>query len=75
MHELSVTQAILGIALRNAAKSNAIRVTGLNITIGDLSSFVDDSIQFYWDLISKGTLCEGRCTSPKSLGPEHLKGL
>jgi len=59
VHELSVTESILEIALRSAVGSDAIRVTRINITIGDLSSFVDDSIRFYWDLISQGTLCEG----------------
>jgi hydrogenase nickel incorporation protein HypA/HybF len=59
MHELSITQAILDIALRHATASKAARVTHLNITIGELSSFVDDSIQFYWDLISQGTPCAG----------------
>ena len=59
MHELSITEAILDIALRHAAASKVARVTHLNITIGEFSSFVDDSIQFYWDLISQGTVCAG----------------
>jgi hydrogenase nickel incorporation protein HypA/HybF len=59
MHELSVTESILEIALRHAQKAGAIRVTDLNLVIGQLSSLVDDSVQFYWDIISQGTLAEG----------------
>lgn len=58
MHELSVTQSLLDIALRHAEKAEAKRVTDLNIVIGDLSSMVDDSIQFYWDVIAAGTIAE-----------------
>lgn len=59
MHELAVTESILAIALRHAKQANAVRVTGLNLALGQLSSMVDDSVQFYWDTISQGTLCEG----------------
>lgn len=59
MHELAVTQSILETAERHAREAAAWRVNRLHLVIGELSSFVDDSIQFYWDLISKGTLCEG----------------
>jgi len=58
MHELSITESILEIATRHAIKSNAKKVTLINITIGNLSSIVDDSVQFYWDIIAKGTICE-----------------
>jgi len=59
MHELSVTQSLLDLSTRHAQKARARRVTRLNLVIGTLSSFVDDSIQFYWDIISRGTVCEG----------------
>ncbi|BAJ63810.1 hydrogenase maturation nickel metallochaperone HypA [Anaerolinea thermophila] len=59
MHELSVTEHILNLALQYAEKNQATRVTDIYLVIGRLSSFVDDSIQFYWDLISQNTLCEG----------------
>jgi hydrogenase nickel incorporation protein HypA/HybF len=59
MHELSVTESILEICTRNARQSGASRVTTINLTIGRLSSIVDDSVQFYWDIISEGTLCAG----------------
>jgi hydrogenase nickel incorporation protein HypA/HybF len=59
MHELSVTESILEISLRHANKVNAIRITNLYLVIGQLASIIDDSVQFYWDIISKGTLAEG----------------
>ncbi len=59
MHELAITESILNIAVRHARQARAARVTDLHLVIGQLSSIVDDSVQFYWDLISQGTLCEG----------------
>ncbi len=59
MHELAVTENILNIASQHARQANAVRVTSLQLVIGQLSSIVDDSVRFYWDIISAGTLCEG----------------
>ncbi|MBE0699625.1 MAG: hydrogenase maturation nickel metallochaperone HypA [Anaerolineaceae bacterium] len=59
MHELSVTESILEIAERYARQNEAKRVTELYLVIGRLASIVDDSVQFYWDIISQDTLCAG----------------
>lgn len=59
MHELPVTQNILDITLQHARQANAKRVLRINITIGELSSIIDDSVQFYWDIIAKDTIAEG----------------
>jgi hydrogenase nickel incorporation protein HypA/HybF len=58
MHELSVTESLLKIAVYHAEEAKAQRVTDLHIVIGDLASMVDDSIQFYWEIIAKGTIAE-----------------
>ena len=55
MHELSVTQNILDIAIKNAGSR---KVKQINLVIGQYSSMVDDSVQFYWDLISKDTAAQ-----------------
>ena len=59
MHELAVTQSVLDIVLRHADQAKAKRVTDIHIVIGELSTNVDDSVQFYWDIIAKGTIAEG----------------
>ena len=58
MHELAITQQILNLALRHAQEANASRVTDLHLEVGALSTIVDDSVQFYWDTICQGTICE-----------------
>jgi hydrogenase nickel incorporation protein HypA/HybF len=59
LHELPVTESILEIALRHAQEAGAKRITDLNLVIGQFSTLVDDSIQFYWDIIAKDTPAEG----------------
>lgn len=59
MHELAVTQNILEIALKHGSLSRASRITDLYIVIGQLSSIIDDSVQFFWDLVAKETIAEG----------------
>ena len=59
MHELPVTQSLLEIAIRHAQSSNAKRIISLNIVVGQLATIVDDSVQFYWDLIAEDTIAQG----------------
>lgn len=59
MHELPITENILEIALRYAKQSNAKKIKTIYLVIGQLASIVDDSIQFYWDIIAKDTIAEG----------------
>jgi len=59
VHELAVTQSLLDIAIKHAEKANAERITDLYLVIGQLSSIIDDSVQFYWDFVSEGSVAEG----------------
>lgn len=58
MHELSITESLLNTACEYAEKNQAKRVTALNLVIGELSGVIDESVQFYWDMISENTVCE-----------------
>jgi hydrogenase nickel incorporation protein HypA/HybF len=59
MHELAVTQGILDISLRHAEQAHARKITDINLVIGQFSSIVDDSVQFYWDIVAEGTIAQG----------------
>lgn len=59
MHELAVTENILDITLRHAQEAAATSVTDIYLVVGELSSIVDESVQFYWDIISEDSLAAG----------------
>lgn len=56
MHELSVSSAIVDTAIKHAAGRS---VTVVTVRIGHLRQVVPDSLAFYFDLVCRGTACEG----------------
>ena len=58
MHELPITESILEIALRHAQSVDATRIQNIYLVIGQLSTVVDESVQFYWGLVAEGTIAE-----------------
>ena len=56
MHEFSITESILSIALEKAEENRAKRITKINIHIGDLSGIVDECVEFYFPILSKDTI-------------------
>jgi hydrogenase nickel incorporation protein HypA/HybF len=59
LHELFVSQSLLQLALQHAEKASAVRINAIDLLIGELSSIIDDSVAFHWDIISQGTIAEG----------------
>lgn len=70
MHELSVTEGLLNIITDQVKGTDVTRVYQVNLVIGDLASIVDESVQFYFDILSKGTVAEGAALSIDRVAPE-----
>lgn len=59
MHELPVTQSILGIVLRHAVAQDVEKILAIDLAIGALSDLEPEWLQSYFDHLSKGTVAEG----------------
>lgn len=56
MHEFSITQSILSIALEKAAAAQASKITRINLIIGELTGVVDECVRLYFNHLSKDTI-------------------
>lgn len=56
MHEFLLVQSLLDTALKNA---NTRKIVNVNLLIGPYSDEREETIQFYWRDLAKGTLGEG----------------
>lgn len=56
MHELSIAESIVHLALNHAAGR---RVTGVGVRVGALRQVVPESLSFGFELVTMGTSAEG----------------
>ena len=56
MHELAISSAVLESVLRHA---DGRRVSAVKLRVGHLRQVVPDSLEFYWDIVTRDGLCEG----------------
>ena len=59
MHELNVTQSIVDAVLDEMTQRNLDSIAVVHMRCGRLTTFVPDSIRFYYDSLTKGTKLEG----------------
>ena len=59
MHELSIMDSALQMALEQAQKASASRVHVIRMRIGALSGVVPEALQFAFEVLAPGTLAEG----------------
>lgn len=59
MHEYSVTESVLAMALEKASQVGASKIIRINLVVGELSGIVSECVQFYFDVISQNTMASG----------------
>ena len=56
MHELSLSSAIVNTVVKHAADRP---VTVVSLRVGALRQVVPDTLDFYFEFVARGTVCEG----------------
>ena len=56
MHELSLSSAIVNTVVKHAGGR---RVTVVDLRVGKLRQVVPDTLEFYFEFVARGTVCEG----------------
>ena len=56
MHELSISQAIVDTAMRHAEGRRSARCS---LRVGALRQVVPESLEFYFEIVARDTVCEG----------------
>jgi len=59
LHELSLTQNIVDLAIEHADRADAEKILSITLEIGALSGVVAEAVEFAFEICSKGTLAEG----------------
>lgn len=59
MHEMSIVQSMLGIALRAGEDAGAKRIREIRVKMGEYSDVVPAIMREYFAVAAKGTICEG----------------
>ena len=59
MHEMSLTESVVEIALEEARKAGASRVTRIRLEVGRLSAVVPEAMEFCFVAVASGTAAEG----------------
>lgn len=59
IHEVGIAESILQIARQVAEQNNLIKITSLQVEIGQFSGVEPEALEFAWEFVSKDTIAEG----------------
>jgi hydrogenase nickel incorporation protein HypA/HybF len=59
MHEQSIVESLLNLALANAEKAKARKIISINLVVGDYTGVMEDAVDFFFGFLSKDTIAAG----------------
>ena len=59
MHEQSIVQSLLSVALENAERAQAVKIVSINLVVGAYSGVLKEAVDLYFSFLSKNTIAEG----------------
>lgn len=72
MHELSIAEELLEIITTRASQEGIRKVEKINLRIGEFSGIMPDSLEFAFEMLSKGTLTEGASVEIEVVAPKFI---
>ena len=59
MHEMSIVAGVLDAVQASAVDAGAECVTKITLRIGDMTEVIDEALEFAFEALTEGTMCEG----------------
>ena len=59
MHEIGITRDMFSLVMAEAGKSGAKKVSRIDLVIGEMTGAIAESVIFYFNMLSRGTIAEG----------------
>jgi hydrogenase nickel incorporation protein HypA/HybF len=56
MHEQSIVESLLAIAIESAEKAKAKNILRISLVVGELSGVVEESVDFYFSFLTRDTI-------------------
>lgn len=56
MHEQSIVESMLALALEHAHKAEAAKIVRIHLVVGELSGVEEEAVNFYFSFLSKNTI-------------------
>lgn len=72
MHEMSIIAGVMDSVVPSAVQAGATRVLSISLRIGDMTEVVDEALDFAFEVLTEGTLCEGAQLKVEKVHPESV---
>ncbi len=59
MHEMSIVSGVIDAVRTSAENAGAERVLKITLRIGDMTEVIDEALEFAFEALTEGTMCEG----------------
>ena len=69
MHEFGLMQSVLESVTAEACKVGASRVNEIRLVVGEMREVLSDAMEFSFEALAQGTLCEGATLSLRMVKP------
>lgn len=72
MHELGIISGVLDAVGKSVAANHADKVFAVNLSVGEETEVIKDCMDFAWEALTPGTVCEGATLNVHMIKPKSV---